>query len=65
MKNKARVIPFTPAELMELHGLTVEDGLRAGYPVVGHRWENTKLNDTRASLNDTKKERIFNGDKIR
>lgn len=36
-KNKGpKLIPFTPQELMSLHGLTVEEGLAAGYLVVGH-----------------------------
>lgn len=36
-KNKEpKLIPLTPQELMSLHGLTVEQGLEAGYPIVGH-----------------------------
>lgn len=36
-KNKGpKLIPLTPQELMSLHGLTVEEGLAAGYLIVGH-----------------------------
>ena len=36
---------FTAQELMDLHGLTVEQALAKGYEVVGHSRKSVKIND--------------------
>lgn len=38
-KAGLHVVPLTAEELMWLHGLTVEQGLRQGYCIVGHEKE--------------------------
>ena len=43
-------IPLTAQELMWLHGLTVEEGLRQGYCIVGHEkeWRAAKAEEQKA-----------------
>lgn len=38
-KDHLQIVPLTAEELMWLHGLTVEQGLRQGYCIVGHEKE--------------------------